>query len=117
VCTERLEFLDITLRMSPGESVLELLPFAALIKRSTGGSGSRSADKGASSAVASSGVSSSSSSNASRNSCNNAYQALLLAVVVDDGTFVGCWALRYDFIGCLKRWYKKKYYVVVAVDG
>jgi hypothetical protein len=71
---DRLELLDMTLRMSPGGSVLGLLPFAALIRRlAGGGSGLRSADNGASSAVASAGTSSSSSPNASRNSCSNAF--------------------------------------------
>jgi hypothetical protein len=73
VCTERLEFLDMTRHISPGGSGLELPPFAAFIKRSEGGSGSRSADNGASSAVASPDASSRSSTNASRNSCNNAF--------------------------------------------
>jgi hypothetical protein len=50
-----------------------LLPFAALIIRSAGGSGSRSAESGASSAVASYCTSSSLSPNASINSCNNTF--------------------------------------------
>jgi hypothetical protein len=65
--------LDMTLCISPGGSGLGLLPFAAIIKRSTGGSGSRSAESGMSSAMTSSGASSSSSSNALSNLCNNAF--------------------------------------------
>jgi hypothetical protein len=37
VCTEHLEFLDITLWISPGWSCLGILPFAALISRYAGG--------------------------------------------------------------------------------
>jgi hypothetical protein len=42
-----------TLRISPGGSGVVLVPFAALISRSEGGSGSRSDDVGTSSAVSS----------------------------------------------------------------
>jgi hypothetical protein len=89
VCTERLEVLDMTQHISPGGSGLGLLPFAAFIKTSAGGSGSRSADSGASSAMASSGASSSSSSNASRNSCNNAFLDL------EEGLFVRIYGTGY----------------------
>jgi hypothetical protein len=83
MCTEHLEFLDITLWISPGGSELGLLPFAALINRSAGGFGSRSAESGDSSAVASSGASSSSSPNASINLCNSAFQDLEVDLLND----------------------------------
>jgi hypothetical protein len=50
---ERLEFLDMTRHMSPGGSGVELVPLAALINKSQGGSSSRSGDIGTSSAVSS----------------------------------------------------------------
>jgi hypothetical protein len=65
VLTVRFEFFDMTLRISPGGSDVELVPLVALLRKSAGGSGSRSADVGVSS-VDSSCKSSSLSLNASR---------------------------------------------------
>jgi hypothetical protein len=76
VLTVRFEFFDMTLQISPGGSDVELVPLAALISKSAGGSGSRSADVGVSSADFSC-TSSSLSLNASRRSCNYAFRDLL----------------------------------------
>jgi hypothetical protein len=62
-----------TLRMSGSD--VELVPLAALISKSTGGSGSRSADVGVLSADSSC-TSSSLSLNASRRSCKYAFRDL-----------------------------------------
>jgi hypothetical protein len=72
IISEHLEFLDMTLHISPGGSGVELVRLAALINKSEGGSGSRSADIGTSSAV-SSWTSSISSPNACIKSCKNAF--------------------------------------------
>jgi hypothetical protein len=84
VLTEELEFLDITRRISPGGSGVELVPLVALTSKSEGGSGSRSADVGTSSTV-SSWASSSLSPNACTRLCKNALRDLKGGLVGDLG--------------------------------
>jgi hypothetical protein len=80
--------------MSPGGCDVELVPLAALISKSAGGSGSRSADVGVSSAD------SSLSLNASRRLCKYAVRDLLGGLVVLKGGFTatsgdrGVWRIR-----------------------